>query len=66
MLARLLYPIADPILNFDFCKGYYARFTDRLNGRVARLFVGPLLGSLPDERADPVLEGDHLHQRAER
>src|SRR5512138_637910 len=46
MLARLLYPVCDPILNFDFCKGYYARFTDRLNGRVARLFVGPLLGSL--------------------
>ena len=41
MLARLLYPVADPILNFDFCKGFYARFTDRLNGRVARLFVGP-------------------------
>ncbi len=45
-LARLLYPIADPILNFDFCKGFYARFTDRLNGRVCRLFVGPLLGAL--------------------
>jgi glucosyl-3-phosphoglycerate synthase len=44
-LARLLYPLVDPILNFDFCKGYYARFTDRLNGRVSRLFVGPLLGS---------------------
>jgi glucosyl-3-phosphoglycerate synthase len=46
MLARLLYPVVDPILNFDFCKGYYARFTDRLNGRVCRLFVGPLLQSL--------------------
>lgn len=46
MLARFLYPVADPILDFDFCKGYYARFTDRLNGRVARLFVGPLLASL--------------------
>ena len=46
MLARLLYPVADPILDFDFCKGFYARFTDRLNGRVARLFVGPLLASL--------------------
>ncbi|MFI5181641.1 MAG: glycosyl transferase [Thermoanaerobaculia bacterium] len=45
-LARLLYPVADPFLNFDFCKGYYARFTDRLNGRVSRLFVGPLLASL--------------------
>jgi glucosyl-3-phosphoglycerate synthase len=46
MLARLLYPVSDPILDFDFCKGFYARFTDRLNGRVARLFVGPLLASL--------------------
>ncbi len=46
VLARLLYPVVDPILNFDFCKGYYARFTDRLNGRVCRLFVGPLLQSL--------------------
>lgn len=46
MLARLLYPIVDPILNFDFCKGFYARFSDRLNGRVARLFVGPLLQAL--------------------
>ena len=46
MLARLLYPVADPFLDFDFCKGFYPRFTDRLNGRVARLFVGPLLASL--------------------
>lgn len=45
-LARLLYPIADPILNFDFCKGFYARFTDRLNGRVCRLSLGPILGAL--------------------
>ncbi len=45
-LARLLYPVADPFLDFDFCKGFYARFTDRLNGRVVRLFVGPLLASL--------------------
>lgn len=46
MLARLLYPVVDPIFNFDFCKGYYARYTDRLNGRVVRLFVRPLLESL--------------------
>lgn len=45
-LARLLYPVTDPILNFDFCKAYYARFTEKLNGRVSRLFVGPLLASL--------------------
>ena len=46
MLTRLIYPAADPMLDFDFCKGFYARFTDRLNGRVARLFVGPLLAAL--------------------
>lgn len=46
MLARLLYPIVDPILNFDYCKGFYARYTEKLNGRVDRLFVGPLLASL--------------------
>jgi len=45
MLARLLLPVVDPIFNFDFCKGFYARYTDRLNGRVSRLFVGPVLGS---------------------
>lgn len=46
LLARLLWPVVDPILNFDFCKGFYARYTDKLNGRVARLFVGPVLSSL--------------------
>ena len=45
-LSRLLYPLVNPILNFDFCKGYYARFTDRLNGRVVRLFLWPLLSAL--------------------
>ncbi len=53
LLARLCYPIANPNLGFDFCKGYYARVTDRLHGRVTRLFVGPLVRSLetliPDE-----------------
>jgi glucosyl-3-phosphoglycerate synthase len=37
LLARLCYPVAHPALGFDFCKGYYARVTDRLNGRVMRL-----------------------------
>lgn len=43
LLARLCYPVAHPALGFDFCKGYYARRTDRLNGRVMRLLVTPLL-----------------------
>ena len=45
-LSRLLYPLVNPIFNLDFCKGYYARYTDRLNGRVVRLFVWPLLSAL--------------------
>jgi glucosyl-3-phosphoglycerate synthase len=46
LLARLVYPVAHPSLGFDFCKGYYARVTDRLNGRVMRLLVTPLLRAL--------------------
>lgn len=46
LLARLCYPVAHPHLGFDFCKGYSARFTDRLNGRVMRLMVTPLVRSL--------------------
>jgi glucosyl-3-phosphoglycerate synthase len=43
LLARLCYPVAHPHLGFDFCKGYSARFTDRLNGRVMRLLFTPLI-----------------------
>jgi glucosyl-3-phosphoglycerate synthase len=46
MLARLCYPVAQPNLGFDFCKGYSARFSSKLNGRVMRLLVTPLLRSL--------------------
>src|SRR5581483_10792409 len=46
LLARLCYPVAHPHLGFEFCKGYYARVTDRLHGRVTRLFVAPLIRSL--------------------
>jgi glucosyl-3-phosphoglycerate synthase len=45
-LARLSYPIVHPNMDFEFCKGYYGRATDRLHGRVTRLFVTPLLRSL--------------------
>ncbi|MEP6932992.1 MAG: glycosyl transferase, partial [Nitrospirota bacterium] len=45
-LARLCYPIANPNLGYEFCKGYYSRVTDRLNGRVTRLFITPLIRSL--------------------
>jgi glucosyl-3-phosphoglycerate synthase len=46
MLARLLYPVANPAFNFEFCKGYYARIGDRMHGRVTRLFMAPLLHAL--------------------
>ncbi|MCL4788940.1 MAG: glycosyl transferase [Verrucomicrobia bacterium] len=46
LLARLCYPVAHPALGFDFCKGYYARATDKLNGRVMRLLVTPMLRAL--------------------
>lgn len=47
MLARLLYPVANPSLHYRFCKGYYYRASDnRLNGRVTRLLITPLLRSL--------------------
>ncbi len=45
-LARLCYPVIHPNLDYDFCKGYYGRATERLHGRVTRLFVTPLLASL--------------------
>jgi glucosyl-3-phosphoglycerate synthase len=46
LLARLCYPVANPNLGFEFCKGFYARVTDRMHGRVTRLFVTPLLRAM--------------------
>jgi glucosyl-3-phosphoglycerate synthase len=46
LLARLCYPVVHPHLGFEFCKGYYARVTDRMHGRVTRLFVTPLIRAL--------------------
>ncbi|NWO07936.1 MAG: glycosyl transferase [Alteromonadaceae bacterium] len=47
LLARLIYPVANPNFNYMFCKGYYARVADsKMNGRVSRLLVTPLLRSL--------------------
>jgi glucosyl-3-phosphoglycerate synthase len=45
-LARLCYPVVNPNLGYEFCKGYYTRVTDKMHGRVTRLFVTPLLRSL--------------------
>ena len=47
LLARLVYPVANPGFNFDFCKGYYPRVSKKkVRGRVARLLVTPLLRAL--------------------
>lgn len=46
LLARLCLPLVHPSLDFEFCKAYYARVTDRMHGRVLRLLVSPLLHAL--------------------
>jgi glucosyl-3-phosphoglycerate synthase len=46
LLARLCLPMVHPGLDFEFCKAYYARATDRMHGRVVRLLVAPLLRAL--------------------
>ena len=47
LLARLIYPVANPRFNYEFCKGYYARYAGgEINGRVSRLFVTPMLRAL--------------------
>jgi glucosyl-3-phosphoglycerate synthase len=45
MLARLVLPVVDPTVDYDFVKGYYARVSDRLHGRVTRLLLAPLLAA---------------------
>lgn len=46
LLARLCYPLANPNMDYEFCKGYYSRVTDRLYGRVTRLFISPVIRAL--------------------
>ncbi len=47
LLARLIYPVANVNFPYQLAKGYYARVgQDRLNGRVSRLLVSPLLIAL--------------------
>jgi glucosyl-3-phosphoglycerate synthase len=47
LLARLIYPVANPQFNYEFCKGYYARVSEgKINGRVSRLLVTPLIRAL--------------------
>jgi glucosyl-3-phosphoglycerate synthase len=47
MLAKLLYPVANPNFNYRFCKGFYFRSNNNeLKGRVVRLLITPLLRTL--------------------
>ncbi len=47
LLARLIYPIANPHFNYEFCKGYYSRIANgKIHGRVSRLLVTPLIRAL--------------------
>ncbi|WP_172292673.1 glycosyl transferase [Pseudoruegeria sp. HB172150] len=47
MLARLVYPVANPNFSLQLSKGFYPRVGNgKLNGRVSRLLVSPLLIAL--------------------
>lgn len=47
LLARLIYPVANPKFSYAFCKGYYARVAGtRIGGRAMRLFVTPMIRTL--------------------
>ncbi len=55
--ARLFYPLANPLFDFVFAKGYYSRIHDnRLSGRAVRLLVAPLIQSLKILGPVPYLE----------
>jgi glucosyl-3-phosphoglycerate synthase len=57
ILARLFYPVVHPALDYEFSKGYYSRVTDRMYGRVTRLFYLPLISTLKGILGDnPFLE----------
>ncbi len=46
IVARLFYPIVHPAIDLEFSKGYYARATNKLYGRVTRLFYTPLIRTM--------------------
>lgn len=53
LLARLIYPVANPTYSYRFAKGYYARVAGgKLNGRVSRLLVTPLIRALKSVVSD--------------
>jgi glucosyl-3-phosphoglycerate synthase len=46
LLVRLAYPVMHPDMGFEVSKGYSARFSNRLDGRVMRLLLTPLLQAM--------------------
>lgn len=48
ILVRLSYPVAHPEMGYHVSKGFSARFSDRLNGRVMRLLIAPLLRAMEE------------------
>ncbi len=46
VLARLVYPVMNPNIDYRFCKGFYSRISNRMHGRVTRLLMTPLIRSI--------------------
>jgi glucosyl-3-phosphoglycerate synthase len=46
LLNRLVYPTVMPHMDYEFCKGYYSRVTNRMHGRATRLLITPLIHAL--------------------
>jgi glucosyl-3-phosphoglycerate synthase len=57
LLVKLAYPLVHPSMPYRFAKGYYARVSGRLYGRVTRLLVFPLIRAFIEELgATPLLQ----------
>jgi glucosyl-3-phosphoglycerate synthase len=57
LLVKLAYPLVHPSMEYRFAKGYYARVSGRLYGRVTRLLVFPLIQAFIEELgATPLLQ----------
>ncbi|MCB2184942.1 MAG: glycosyl transferase [Deltaproteobacteria bacterium] len=48
LLGRLVHPVLNPATGFVLAKGYYARYTHQLHGRLTRLLLWPALAALED------------------
>lgn len=46
LVDRLCYPVASPHSEYEFCKGFYSRYTSKMHGRATRLFFTPFIRAL--------------------